>query len=87
MVEIKDPLQTVRHYQPTYATRIENFITYYFSKPFGGRDEELAMPERWRTEGAEQRLLLAAPAGRGKSALLVHWQYQLAHNDDVAVVF
>jgi hypothetical protein len=42
--------------------------------PFGGRNRELADLDSWLTDDqAPSRLLLTAPAGRGKSALLVHW--------------
>jgi hypothetical protein len=42
--------------------------------PFGGRDEELQRLDSWLAEDrAPSRFLLVAPAGRGKSALLVHW--------------
>src|SRR5207244_3981648 len=32
-------------------------------------------------------MLLVAPAGRGKSALLVHWSHQLLARTDLAVAF
>ena len=42
--------------------------------PFGGRDLELACLTRWLDDdGQSARLVLVAPAGRGKSALLIHW--------------
>jgi hypothetical protein len=42
--------------------------------PFGGRDSDLDHLDSWLIdESAPSRLLLTAPAGRGKSALLVHW--------------
>jgi len=42
--------------------------------PFGGRDEELQLLDSWLAdEQAPARFVVAAPAGRGKSALLVHW--------------
>jgi hypothetical protein len=46
--------------------------------PFGGRDPELGHLDRWLAhENAPARLVLAAPAGRGRSALLVHWVQRL----------
>jgi hypothetical protein len=41
---------------------------------FGGREDELKRLNRWlEDDETPPRFLLAAPAGRGKSALLVHW--------------
>ncbi|MFL5279728.1 MAG: hypothetical protein ACJ8AW_01685 [Rhodopila sp.] len=46
--------------------------------PFGGRDAELERLDHWLTDDqAAPRFLLAAPAGRGKSALLVQWMARL----------
>ncbi|MDV0440819.1 hypothetical protein, partial [Xanthomonas sacchari] len=46
--------------------------------PFGGRDDALAQHDAWLdNQSAPARLVLAAPAGRGKSALLVHWVQRL----------
>ena len=46
--------------------------------PFGGRDDDLLQLDKW-LEAADQapRYLLTAPAGRGKSALLVRWIQRL----------
>lgn len=80
-------------YLPDLTTAIKNFLYQYLGDaqnpvPFGGRDKALAQLERWRTqEDAPPRLLLTAPAGRGKSALLVRWLDQLQNSSDVAVVF
>jgi hypothetical protein len=42
--------------------------------PFGGRDEELRRLDEWLSDPrAAPRMLVTAPAGRGKSALLVRW--------------
>jgi hypothetical protein len=42
--------------------------------PFGGRDAELARLDSWlKDASAPSRMLLTAPAGRGKSALVVQW--------------
>ena len=42
--------------------------------PFGGRQAYLDSLDRWLdTDSAAPRLLITAPAGRGKSALLVAW--------------
>lgn len=45
---------------------------------FGGRDEALAEFDQWLDDDrAPPRFVLAAPAGRGKSALLVRWVQRL----------
>ena len=51
--------------------------------PFGGRDVELGQLHAWLDDAnANPYLLWVAPAGRGKSALLVEWLEQLyARND------
>ncbi len=47
-------------------------------KPFGGRSKEIAGLNAWVTgKRASPAMLVAAPAGRGKSALLVRWINQL----------
>jgi hypothetical protein len=70
--------------QPTdYAARIQNFLTEYLGTPerpvpFGGRDDALARIDAWLDNPrASPYRLLAAPAGRGKSALLVRWVQRL----------
>lgn len=46
--------------------------------PFGGRATELHTLNRWIAQNSlKRRLLLTAPTGRGKSALLVHWTASL----------
>ena len=77
-----------------YAVRIQNFFSEYLGTvdrpvPFGGRDSDLEMLDAWLDDPQKPPyLLLAAPAGRGKSALLVHWgQKLLATREDLAIVF
>ncbi len=76
-----------------YATRIQNFITAYLGTPdqpvpFGGREADLARLDEWLDDSdAPPYLMLAAPAGRGKSALLVRWSTRLIACEDIAVVF
>ena len=61
--------------------KIEEFFEEYLitetglrTVPFGGRDEDLSLLNAWLDdETASPRYLLTAPAGRGKSALLVRW--------------
>jgi hypothetical protein len=46
--------------------------------PFGGRDEELRRLNEWLLNPkSPPRMLVTAPAGRGKSALLVRWMKDL----------
>ncbi|MCA9994460.1 MAG: hypothetical protein KDE56_01860 [Anaerolineales bacterium] len=71
---------------------IESFLATYLGTaekpiPFGGRDEALRQLETWRTGSDKSFLLLAAPAGRGKSSLLVRWYQWLLQADEVAVIF
>jgi hypothetical protein len=64
-----------------FSGKIEAFLEEYLvtetglkTVPFGGRDEDLALLDTWLDdETAPPRYLLTAPAGRGKSALLVRW--------------
>ncbi len=76
-----------------YATRLEHFYRAYLGTeehpvPFGGRNDELRKFDAWlEAEEAPPYLLLAAPAGRGKSALLVQWHSRLLTRSDLAVTF
>ena len=74
-----------------YDVRIQNFLTEYLGTdshpvPFGGRDDALKMLDTWLAETTPY-LLLAAPAGRGKSALLVRWLDSLSTREDLALAF
>lgn len=74
-----------------YASRIQNFITEYLGtaeqpEPFGGRNDALKELNDWLI-GTTTRMLLVAPAGRGKSALLLHWLDTLLSREDIALVF
>lgn len=67
-----------------YARRIESFLVEYLGDsaerpvPFGGRDAAMAALNQWlRDPGAPQRAIIAAPAGRGKSALLARWSCRI----------
>jgi hypothetical protein len=71
--------------------QFQNFLTEYLGNeahpvPFGGRDEALRMLDTWQTDTTPY-LLLAAPAGRGKSALLVRWLDSLKDREDLALAF
>ena len=76
-----------------YAARIKNFLTEYLGTPehpvpFGGRKRDFRSLDTWLdTPNTPPYLLLAAPAGHGKSALLARWSQQLLMRADVAVVF
>jgi hypothetical protein len=74
-----------------YDQRIQNFLTEYLGTeahpvPFGGRDDALKMLDNWLADTTPY-LLLAAPAGRGKSALLVRWLDNLLAREDLALAF
>jgi hypothetical protein len=74
-----------------YDQRIQNFLGEYLGSdahpvPFGGRDDALHMLDNWLAETTPY-LLLAAPAGRGKSALLVRWLDSLSSREDLALTF
>lgn len=77
-----------------YSSRVEAFLTEYLGTPdspvpFGGREAELAWLSDWlRDPSAPRYLFLAAPAGRGKSALLAQWSRRLLEETpELAVVF
>lgn len=74
-----------------YDQRIQNFLSEYLGTdshpvPFGGRDDALYMLDGWLASTTPY-LLLAAPAGRGKSALLVRWLNSLKEREDLALAF
>ncbi len=65
-------------YVATFNAAIRNFLTLYLGKPgapvpFGGREAELADLQYWLDFEPTPYRLLTAPAGRGKTALLIHW--------------
>lgn len=76
-----------------YSHRVKNFLTEYFGTPdhpvpFGGRSDDLTELDAWLDDdSAPPYLLVAAPAGRGKSALLSRWSAQLLGRQDVALAF
>ncbi|MCX7856013.1 MAG: hypothetical protein N2556_08610, partial [Anaerolineae bacterium] len=85
--------QPVQRLPADYAARIRNFLTAYLGTPehpvpFGGRDDALANLNRWLNDPAVPYLLLTAPAGRGKSALLVRWVAALRERrSDLRIAF
>ncbi len=76
-----------------YTTNIQNFLDSYLGTvehpiPFGGRSKEIETLNNWVNDSsAPSYLLMAAPAARGKSALLVAWAQQLLKREDMCVVF
>jgi hypothetical protein len=84
-------VEGIRRLPYDYAQRIQNFWSEYLGNdkhpvPFGGRDDALHMLNAWFAETTPY-LLLAAPAGRGKSALLVRWLDSLKERGDLALAF
>lgn len=63
----------------SFQRRLTAFTEEYLTSergrvPFGGRDRELDQLDRWLfAKERPSRLLLTAPAGRGKSALIAQW--------------
>lgn len=92
-VTINNIVQGINDLPTRYDGVVRNFLEYYLGSaaqpaPFGGRDDALAMLDRWLTDPhAPHYALLAAPAGRGKSSLLAHWVSHLAQREDIHVVY
>ena len=87
-------VQGIGRLHTDYNARIQRFLAEYVGSadapvPFGGRDHELRELDRWLGDAAAPPyLMLAGPAGRGKSALIVHWARQLAQQQpDLALVY
>ena len=83
----------LRRLSTDYASRVQAFVTEYVGGPdrpvpFGGRGPELHTLTEWLADAAAPRyLLIAAGAGKGKSALLVRWARELLTRSDVAPIF
>ncbi len=82
--------QHPRHFSGAsiYSLGARQFDAYYLEgrtldgknvpAPFGGRQREIEHLDRWLDDPArDPRLLVSAPAGRGKSALLAQWMKAL----------
>ncbi len=86
-------VEPVRALPTDYAAHIEEFLTAYLGTPerpvpFGGREDALATLDAWLEDTAMPYLLLTAPAGLGKSALLVRWLVRLRETrPDLPTVF
>jgi hypothetical protein len=74
--------QLISSFPTDYAVRVRNFLTEYIGTPdqpvpFGGRDADFAYLNAWLHDPlASPYLLVAGPAGRGKSSLLARWSAQ-----------
>jgi hypothetical protein len=94
--DAEDPLPDltqVWHSVPvTHKIKIEKFVESYLGTknkpvPFGGRQKALAELSGWLSEQtAPRHLLVTAPAGRGKTALIVHWMQLIPSRWKVAFV-
>lgn len=94
--EVKQEITQVTHGLSSghdFSRRVDNFMRSYLGDSnstviFGGRNAEIDTLNGW-LDGTEAPpcLFLDSSAGRGKSALLVHWVDQLAGRDDLQVVF
>jgi len=75
------------------VARVKHFLAEYLgdaqrSVPFGGRAQDFTRLDSWLSENeGPSYALLAAPAGRGKSALLLRWCQRLLARSDLAVVY
>jgi hypothetical protein len=78
-----------------WDSHVQSFLEYYVGTPerpapFGGRDDELRSLDCWLDDASEvPYLLLCAPAGLGKSALIANWVVRLGKlsKGDVHIVY
>lgn len=83
----------LRELPTDFAARVKNFLAEYLGDarhpvPFGGRARDFEQLDAWLTDlQAPPYLLLAAPAGRGKSALLLRWCQSLLARPNLAVAY
>ena len=86
-------ISAVKSVRPPHANRVRRFVEEYVGSPeamvpFGGRAADLAMLDSWLDdEAGAPYCLLVAPAGRGKSALLVRWSSEVAVRGNRVVIF
>jgi hypothetical protein len=80
-VSVSD-LRIEQHFAPrasSFTGQIQNLVNEYISTdpsrrvPFGGRRDELLALDEWLANPQLYRLLISAPAGRGKTALVIQW--------------
>lgn len=86
--------QGLRELPTDYVARVKNFLAEYLGTsrhpvPFGGRVRDFERLDTWLADTeASPYLLLAAPAGRGKSALLLRWCQRLyAQRRNLAIAY
>jgi hypothetical protein len=71
---------------------VRRFVQSYLGTPerpvpFGGRDSAIRLLNDWlESDSSQKNLLITAPAGRGKTALLVRWIEQLRADWSLAFV-
>jgi hypothetical protein len=86
-------VQGISQLRGDYDARIQRFLAEYLGTPeqpipFGGREDQLEALDRWvRDPRSTPYAIVAGPAGRGKSALLVHWAQRLMHDTELCVIF
>ena len=90
--ELTSYVDGVRTLHFDYAARIENFLNEYLGTPdhpvaYGGREAEHEKLDAWLDDKEIPYLMLAAPAGRGKSALLVQWSHQIQKREEIEIAF
>lgn len=102
-LQLRPPIASRKSYDPTYnltiqhilertplsyRVRIERLIEHY-TPIFGGRQTELAELDAWFNNKEQPFAFLMAPAGRGKTALLVHWLRHLKkeNQNTINIVF
>ncbi len=79
--------------EPDIERSVNQFLDAYLgtadvANPFCGRDEDVALVRDFvERSGPPRNLLLTAPLGRGKSALMVRLAEELAGRSDLAVLF
>jgi len=71
-----------------YKVFIRDFCEDYKNILFVGRKKVIDTLNDWLNDpAAPPYLLLVAPAGRGKSALLARWQEELQNREDIYLIF
>src|SRR5262249_3265877 len=91
LLPLRDVIDHLRPVPTTHRVKILRFIEHYRGTttqpvPFGGRNEQLNSLREWiENPFAARQLLITGPAGRGKTALVVHWIDRIS--DDWQVVF
>lgn len=77
-----DDIERVRHFLAEYLGDTNHPV------PFGGRAQDFERLDNWLMEReGPPYALLAAPAGRGKSALLLRWCEHLLARRELAIIY